>query len=576
MTQFRTGVPPLETLPPGPRRRLPSHVWIVAVLLGLGALLRIGHLGFDPVSLARNGPAVDDSYYYFGIARNLLSGLGVTHDGVHPTAGFHPAWMAIVVAVTAIAGPDPYLPVAATLYLQVLLALATGIALFRVARRVSGVEGALFAVLAWSVMPPFVVESINGLETGLACLAAVLGLGAHLSAIVPSNGRPPLRTALAVGALYGFLILCRLDLGLLAAILGGHWLLLVLRSARGEKGQPARALAAATLAGVLVVTPWFAFVHAQTGGLLPESGAATRTIALAYGTRPGEPDTVHGDMESPNADFYAAQILAGVRETLTRPTWWPVTAATTALRETGLIPGGAKGLGVTGGVLALAWFGWRMVRRRRGTEVAAPGARVVGPLVLLVSVGYVTAYSLFVFGSWWFQRYYMPMMTLWMLYSALPLQRSFDAIRRQSSDGKARLAAILLATGALTWSLAGREAQQGRMNPTAPYWEMAELVDRILPEGTRLGAFQSGTLAYASRHTVINLDGVVNGDAAAAVREGRVLRYAMDEGVDCILDWPHVLQDLLVLRSQPDPAVRLRPVARGSMDLLCLEKPSGP
>jgi hypothetical protein len=75
---------------------------------------------------------------------------------------------------------------------------------------------------------------------------------------------------------------------------------------------------------------------------------------------------------------------------------------------------------------------------------------------------------------------------------------------------------------------------------------------------------------------VINLDGVVNGDAAAAVREGRVLRYAMDEGVDCILDWPHVLQDLLVLRSQPDPAVRLRPVARGSMDLLCLEKPSGP
>ncbi len=576
MTHSRPLPPSPEAGSPRAWRLLPSEAWIVAAILALGALLRIGHLGLDPVSIARNGPAVDDSYYYFGIARNLLAGLGVTHDGVHPTAGFHPAWMAVVVAVTAITGPDLYLPVATTLYLQVLLALATGIALFRVARRAAGPEGALFAVLAWSVMPPFVVESINGLETGLACLAAVLGLGAHLSAIVPSRGRPPLRTALAVGALYGFMILCRLDLGLLAAILGGHWLLLALRREPGARKAPVRLLAAATLTGLVVVAPWFTFVHVQTGGWLPESGAATRTIALAYGTRPGDEDTVHVDIESPPPGFYVAQLLATARETLTRPTWWPVTAATTALREAGAVPFGVKGLGAIGCTLGLLWIGWRTFRRRQVAQATGTMSRVVGPLVLLVSIGYIAAYSLFVFGSWWFQRYYLPMTMLWVLYSALPLQRTYDLFRRQWSEGHARLAAALLATLALTWSLAGREAQQGLLNPTTPYWEMVDIVDQVLPEGTRLGAFQSGTLAYGSRHAVINLDGVVNRDAALAVREGRVLQYAMDEGVDCILDWPHVLHDLMALRSQPDPGVRLRRVAHGSMDLLCLERLTGP
>ncbi len=563
---------------PGMRRALCANIVLVIAVLGLGAVLRFGHLGLDVTSVARDGPAVDDTYYYFGIARNMLAGLGATHDGLHATAGFHPAWMAVVVGVSAVTGDDLYLPVALAMYLQVLLAIVTGLVLFRLAKLVSGKEGAMFALLGWSVMPPFVTESINGLETGLACLGLIIGFWAHLKWVVPTQGRLTPKRAVLVGAIYGGMILCRLDLGLPAAILGVHWIFMAMRRPTPSiRWSSLRSIALATTTGLLVVAPWFAFVHHQTGGWLPESGGATRNIALAYGTRPGKPDTVHVDLKSPTSEFYVAQVLATARETLTRPTLWPVTVITTGLRESGVLPWGIRGLALVGAGMTAAWIAWRLHRRRRDPAQGTPASRTVGPIVLLASLGYVTAYTLLVFGSWWFQRYYTPMMLLWLMYSAIPIQRGFDALQlHQGSANQARLAAALVGTLVLAFAFGGREAQSDVKNPTAPYWEMAEMADQLLPEGARLGAFQSGTLAYASRHTVVNLDGVVNHQAGAALREGRVMAYALEEGVDCILDWPHVLHDLLYLRSEPGDLARWKLVASGSMDLLCVQQPPAP
>lgn len=35
----------------------------------------------------------DDSFYYFGIARNLMEGYGFTFDRLNQTNGFHPLWL---------------------------------------------------------------------------------------------------------------------------------------------------------------------------------------------------------------------------------------------------------------------------------------------------------------------------------------------------------------------------------------------------------------------------------------------------------------------------------------------------
>jgi hypothetical protein len=551
------------------------------LLLALGAMLRWSHLAGDPAAVATNGPLIDDSYYYFGIARNIVAGLGVTHDGIHPTAGFHPVWMAMLVPVFAIFQGDLYLPVVAALHVQVILAIVTGWLLYRVARSLAGPTGAVFPVMLWAVAPPFVLESMNGLETVLACAALIGAIWLHISRVVSLEGLPSLRSAIAVGAFYGFMVLCRLDLGIAVAVLGAHWTLMAARRLSGRDGQGAlalRRLAAAGLAGMVILGPWLAFVHHQTGGWLPESGVATRTVALAYGTRPGKARTEYVDMKRPPPHFYAQQGLATVREVLTRPAWWPVSAVTTSLRELFRFPRTSHGMAALGGVLALAWFGWRIRQRRRlhagatGPADAAGPATALGPLVIAISAATMAAYSLYVFGSWWFPRYYTPLLLLWALYSARPVQRTVEAVAMRTSVAKARLIAALFGSIVLAWAVGGREARMGILNPTLPYWQAARIAQSHLPPSASLGAFQSGTLAYAMDRPVVNLDGVVNVQAFKAIRDGRVLEYAVEEGIDCIMDWPHVIEALLVRRSEPLPGVRLRLIAHGAMDLYCMER----
>ncbi len=42
---------------------------------------------------------VDDAFYYFGIARNIVRGNGSTWDGINTTSGYHPLWMLTILPV---------------------------------------------------------------------------------------------------------------------------------------------------------------------------------------------------------------------------------------------------------------------------------------------------------------------------------------------------------------------------------------------------------------------------------------------------------------------------------------------
>jgi len=72
------------------------------------------------------------------------------------------------------------------------------------------------------------------------------------------------------------------------------------------------------------------------------------------------------------------------------------------------------------------------------------------------------------------------------------------------------------------------------------YREVARDVLKIVPESAVLGAFQSGALAFYGwpRIKVVNLDGVVDGGAAQAIRERNLGQYARSRGVTHFADWP--------------------------------------
>jgi len=71
------------------------------------------------------------------------------------------------------------------------------------------------------------------------------------------------------------------------------------------------------------------------------------------------------------------------------------------------------------------------------------------------------------------------------------------------------------------------------------YRDAAMTVARVPPKGSVLGAYQSGAFGYYAndRIRVVNLDGVVNPDAADALRDDRTVAYMRDHDVDWLADF---------------------------------------
>jgi len=88
------------------------------------------------------------------------------------------------------------------------------------------------------------------------------------------------------------------------------------------------------------------------------------------------------------------------------------------------------------------------------------------------------------------------------------------------------------------------------------YRDAAMAVVRIPPEGSVLAAYQSGAYGYFAndRLEVVNLDGVVNPDAADALRNGTTIEYMHDRGVDWLSDFTlHVVGFAVESRERVHP-----------------------
>ncbi|MBI4093817.1 hypothetical protein HY417_02540, partial [Candidatus Kaiserbacteria bacterium] len=67
--------------------------------------------------------------------------------------------------------------------------------------------------------------------------------------------------------------------------------------------------------------------------------------------------------------------------------------------------------------------------------------------------------------------------------------------------------------------------------------ETTQWMNDNLPEDALLGAFNSGIQGYFSTHRVVNLDGLVNNEALAALQRKDVWGYMQEEGVQYLADY---------------------------------------
>ena len=482
----------------------------------------------DFPTLARNGFLYDDSFYAFQIARHIAAGDGPSFDGTHLTNGFQPLYVMSLVPFYWIAGSNDTLPVHAALVLSALLSVASAYLLYRILARRVNETAAIIAAGAWSFSPIVMRQTANGLETALAVFMLALTVLYYVEKIRPET-RVSRHRLMMIGLLSGAAILARADLAFLVLAMCLDHLLVRRRRRAGHGWRGEVAIAGATCA--LVCLPWMIYGMVAVGSPFPESGRATRFLALAYAPFFNlGPETMVTD--GPTTSFVATHFLRSAETFKVVPVIHPMFRA---IKKTGIrldephvAEVTADVIGVT---LLLSFVVW-WIRRRRSEAGEFE-------FLLWFAVMMVAAYSTFVFGVFFFLRYYYPVYFIGMIFAGVAIHDTIRYVQNRPAQIR-RLA--LAATGVYAVGLLFMGYTSGfRSTPVYKFYDAARWIRTHTDSSDTIGVFQSGTIGYLSDRRVINLDGKVNREAFAALQKGTLQTYVASAGIDLLMDSSNVI-----------------------------------
>ena len=488
---------PIE--PVATRGRLPQRRYAIRgmrigalpAIIGLAFALRLWLAALPLRGLVAH-VTPDDAFYYFAIARNITDGRGVSFDGEVTTNGFHPLWMAIVTICYAL--PSPGIdPMRLALAVSAAISAAGVIPLYRLVealthRRRIAIAGAA----VYALHPAIALQSVNGLETGIALTVLLLCADEFRRTL---DGGEPSPAPWRFGIAGGLLVLARTDYALFFAAM----LVFVL----WKRGLPAASRAGAV--GAAVAAPWFIWSVVATGSLLQTSGEAVPVIAHDAGPRGADavPHALRLLRTAWTSDVPAFYLVAPDLR------WWGVAALACA-------------------GLAIAVL---VVRRRRID--AATG------VLLSLSAGVVALTIAHAAMRWYFRDWYLPaLVPLLILVSAVSLASIPERRPRMGALAGALLAAAAVGSAA---SFGWHEYREPRYEFQLDMLSAAQWSRDNTPPDTVIGAFNGGIAGYFSGRQTVNLDGVVDGDALDAIRGRRLLAYADRRCVTHIADFPFYL-----------------------------------
>jgi len=129
------------------RTRLFQTLIILLILSINGAVL------FSHQTTLLNWFNTDDAFYYFKVAQNIVAGRGVTFDGLAPTNGFHPLWMAVILPIFSLSQYNLILPLRFVIALQTLLSAGAGLIMFNMCRQQASETLSFVVALTWVLLP---------------------------------------------------------------------------------------------------------------------------------------------------------------------------------------------------------------------------------------------------------------------------------------------------------------------------------------------------------------------------------------------------------------------------------------
>lgn len=554
------------------------------ILLSIGLCIRLA-IAWQPWDwLIRTGTFGDDACYYAAIAFNIANGNGATTDGIHTTNGFQPLWALMLIPVYALgASRESAINIAMTIL--ALLSASTGLMLFLLAKRLWNEHVALWVLFFWMTSPTVLRQSLNGMETGLYVF--MLSLAALL---IIHHGTRAKQTAFEIaiiGFVLGLVVLSRVD-GLpfaLAAVIAcaANWARRACingddASAAQLLGCARRSLAGSLLTNVLILmlafiamlSPWLVYSFNTAGKLIPESGQAVRCLSLAY----------IGAIDEGITWRVLRHSLAQAISTLLRTQQWSFIKSRIIAHVAGEHAAVLLIAVLAPFVLLVAFWLARIGYFREVACMLRAALRLWFWIAHAVAI--VLTYSLYQFGWWFFPRYFFVTVPLGIIIGSLlvealrvSLERTYCGSRLKLLPKLAVAAVVLLQLAQLSF---GWHYMQTRIfGGFEEYLNVAMWLREHTPKDVRIGMFQSGTSSYLSERTVINLDGVVNGDALEAMLSRRMLSYVASQGITYIADWEELIQLLLIGRSPREELSKWRLVRlrRGGMSVYKLVRSTG-
>lgn len=207
---------------PSWKKRVP---WFEILLIVAVLAIQFYAAFSDAYNLPNNWFSRDDAYYYFKVAENIGLGRGSTFDGINPTNGYHPLWLAICIPIFLLARLDLILPLRVLLIVISLFNVATGILLYRLIgnamSKLAGMLVSVFWVFDYHIQTTFYEL---GLESAIALFFIVLLLYLLQRYENKKNDEPgSLKEVAWLGAVAALTVFARLDL-VFFAILIGIWI----------------------------------------------------------------------------------------------------------------------------------------------------------------------------------------------------------------------------------------------------------------------------------------------------------------------------------------------------------------
>ncbi|MBN1867653.1 glycosyltransferase family 39 protein [Candidatus Sumerlaeota bacterium] len=453
----------------------------------------------------------EDAFYYFQTARNIAEGRGSTSSGGILHNGYHPLWLILCTAFFR-ATPSDQAAIQSIMLVGAMLSTAAAFVVYLILRKMGcRRRAAVFAAACFQLNPDMMSLAVSGMEAPMNALLIALTV---FWAIRPQN-RPSGRPYFVVlGILMGLTYLVRTDN---VFFLAATWLYLAWRG-RSAGATWIRLIGAGLLA-LALAAPWFVWNLVRFGGVMQTSAGALPVVRRAA--------------------FLAAHPGAGPWELLAHRTdlllgYFPAALMYSGIGSVWYVMG-----------FAVACVLWTRRGRDENPRLAFALFDLSPLLVAAICLGIAHKFFRLATREWYYVTTDLFLALLW----GLLIQYMMQVLERRLVHAlfllfmTALVAFMFCVKGfGFDMTIGGKRFKSSRQglwtkDDNAFALEIVRAIDRLRESvpaeeiGPAIGVTDSGVIGFYSPLPVVNLDGVVNPEAARAIRRGELLKYIEEKGI---------------------------------------------